>query len=198
MLPASYRTAPTSLLTHCLALTIWVILRALSSVQLLSCIRLFATPWTAAHQASLSITNSRVLLKLMSLSWWWHPTISFSVGPLSSQLQSFPASGSLFKWVSSSHQVAKGLEFKLQHQSFQWTFRTDFFRMDCLDLLAVQGILKSLLQYHSSKASNFKHLAFFVVQLSHPYMTIGQTIALTRWTFVGKVMFLLLNMLSRF
>ena len=126
MLPASYRTAPTSLLTHCLALTIWVILRALSSVQLLSCIRLFATQRTAAHQATLSITNSRVLFKLMSLSWWWHPTISFSVGPLSSQLQSFPASGSLFKWVSSSHQVAKGLEFKLQHQSFQWTFRTDF------------------------------------------------------------------------
>ena len=68
--------------------------------------------------------------------------------------------------------------------------------MDCLDLLAVQGILKSLLQYHSSKASNFKHLAFFVVQLSHPYMTIGQTIALTRWTFVGKVMSLLFIMLS--
>ena len=71
------------------------------------------------------------------------------------------------------------------------------FRMDCLDLLAVQGTLKSLLQHHSSKASILRHTAFFTVQLSHPYMTTGKTIALTRWTFVGKVMSLLLNMLSR-
>ena len=71
------------------------------------------------------------------------------------------------------------------------------FRMDWLDLLAVQGILKSLLQRHSSKASILWHLAFFIVQLSHPYMTTGKTIALTRWTFVGKVMSLLFNMLSR-
>ena len=71
------------------------------------------------------------------------------------------------------------------------------FRMDWLDLLAVQGTLKSLLQQHSSKASILWHSAFFTVQLSHPYMTTGQTIALTRWTFVGKVMSLLLNMLSR-
>ena len=66
-----------------------------------------------------------------------------------------------------------------------------------MDLLAVQGTLKSLLQHHSSKASILQHLAFFIVQLSHPYMTTGKTIALTRWTFVGKVMFLLFNMLSR-
>ena len=72
------------------------------------------------------------------------------------------------------------------------------FRMDCLDLLAVQGTLKSLLQHHSSKASILQHSAFFTVQLSHPYMTTGKTIALTRQTFVGKVMSLLLNMLSRF
>ena len=71
------------------------------------------------------------------------------------------------------------------------------FRMDCLDLLAVQGTLKSLLQHHSSKASVLRHSAFFTVQLSHPYMTTGKTIALTRWTFVGKVMSLLFNMLSR-
>ena len=71
------------------------------------------------------------------------------------------------------------------------------FRMDWLDLLAVQGTLKSLLQHHSSKASICRHSAFFIVQLSHPYMTTGKTIALTRWTFVGKVMSLLLNMLSR-
>ena len=71
------------------------------------------------------------------------------------------------------------------------------FRMDWLDLLAVQGTLKSLLQYYSSKASILRHSAFFIVQLSHPYLTTGKTIALTRWTFVGKVMSLLLNMLSR-
>ena len=101
----------------------------------------------------------------------------------------------LFKWVSSSHQVAKVLEFQLQHQSFQWIYRTDFFRMDWLDLLTVQGTL-GLLQHHSSKASILWHSAFFIVQLSHPYLTTGKTIALTRWTFVGKVMSLLFNMLS--
>ena len=92
----------------------------------------------------------------------------------------------LFQWVSSSHQVAKVLEFRLQHQSLQWTPRTDFLWMDWLDLLAVQGTLKSLLQHHSSKASILQHSAFFIVQLSHPYMTTGKTIALTRQTFVGK------------
>ena len=103
----------------------------------------------------------------------------------------------LFKWISSSHQVAKVLEFQLYHQSFQRIFRTDFLRIDRLDLLAVQGTLKGLLQHHSSKASILWCSAFFRVQLSHPYMTTGKTIALTRWTFVGKVMSLLLNMLSR-
>ena len=93
----------------------------------------------------------------------------------------------LFKWASCSHQVAKVLEFQLQHQSFQWTPRTDPLRMDWLDLLAVQGTLKSLLQLHSSKASILRHLAFFTVQLSHPYMTTGKTIALTRRTFVSAV-----------
>ena len=104
----------------------------------------------------------------------------------------FPSIQGLFKWVSSSHQVAKGLEFQLQHQSFQWIFRIDW-----LHLLAVQGTLKSLLQHHSSKASIFLHSAFFIVQFSHSYMTAGKTIALTRQTFVGKVMSLLLNILSR-
>ena len=103
----------------------------------------------------------------------------------------------LLKWVSSSHQVAKELEFQLQHQSFQRIFRIDFFRMDWLDLLAVQGTLKSLLQHHSSKASVLQRSAFFIVQLSHPYMTTGKTIALTRQTFVDKAMSLLFNMLSR-
>ena len=101
----------------------------------------------------------------------------------------------LFQWVSSSHQVAKVLEFQLQHQSFQWTPRMISFRMDWWDLLAVQGTLKSLLQHHSSKASILWCSAFLTVQLSHPYMTNEKTIALTRGTFVGKVMSLLFNML---
>ena len=96
-----------------------------SSVQSLAIVQLFATPWTIAHQASLSITNPQSLLKFMSLGRWCHPTISSSVVPFSSCLQSFQHQG-LFKWVSSSHQVAKVLEFQLQHQSFQWMFRTDF------------------------------------------------------------------------
>ena len=89
------------------------------------------------------------------------------------------------------------MEFQLQHQSFQQTPRADFFRIDWLDLLTVQRTLKSLLQHHSSKASILWCSAFFIVQLSHPYMTTGKAIALTRQTFVGKVMSLLLNMLSR-
>ena len=102
----------------------------------------------------------------------------------------------LFKWVSSLYQVAKVLEFQLQEQSFRWIFRTDSFRMDWLDLLVVQGILKSLLQHHSSETSILLCSDFFVVQLSYPYMTTEKTIALTRRTFVGKVMSLLFKMLS--
>ena len=89
------------------------------------------------------------------------------------------------------------MEFQLWHQSFKERPRWISFQMDWLDLLAVQGTLKSLLQHHSSKASILQHSAFFTVQLSHPYMTTGKIIALTKWTFVGKVMSLLLNMLSR-
>ena len=90
-----------------------------------------------------------------------------------------------FQWINSLHKVAKVLEFHLQHQAFQWIFRTDFL----LDLLAVQGALKSLLQHHSSKASVLQCSAFFIVYLSHPYMTTGKTIALTRQTFVPKYVF---------
>ena len=89
------------------------------------------------------------------------------------------------------------MEFQLQYQSFKWIFGLISFRMDWLDLLAVQGTLKSLLQHHSSKASILQDSAFFIVQLSQPYMTTGKTIAFTRRTFVGKVMSLLFNMLSR-
>ena len=103
----------------------------------------------------------------------------------------------LFKWVSSSHQVAKfwSLSFNIS-PSHEYSGLISL-RMDWLDLLAVQGSLKSLLQYHSWKASILQHSAFFTVQRSYPYMTIGKTIVLTRWTFVGKVMSLLFNMLSR-
>ena len=130
-----------------------------------------------------------------SLCRWCHLTVSSSVVPFSSHLQSFPASG-FFQWVGSSHQVAKVLEFQLQHESYSTEYSGLIsFRTDWLDLLSVQGTLKSLLQHHSSKASILRRSAFFIVQL--PYMTTGKTIALTRRTFVGKVMSLLFNMLSR-
>ena len=128
-----------------------------------------------------------------------------SVMPSNHLIPSFPSPPAfslsqhqgLFQWVSSSHQVTTVLEFHLQHQSFQWIFGLIFFSMDWLDLHAVQGTLKSLFQHHSSKASIFQCSAFFTVQLSHPYMTTGKTIALTRQTFVGTVMSLFFNMLSR-
>ena len=111
----------------------------------LSRIRLFATPWTTAHQASLSFTISLSLLKLKSISQRCHPTISSSVAPpfpLALSLAQLPG---LFQWVSSLHQVAKVLELQLQHQSFQWTLRVISFRTDWFDLLVVQETLKSLL-----------------------------------------------------
>ena len=98
----------------------------------------------------------------------------------------------LFQWVGSSHQVAKVLELQVQHQSFQWIFRWISFRVDWFDLLAIQGTLKNLFQDHNSKLSILQWLAFFMVQLSHPYLTTGKTMALTIWTFPGKVMSLLL------
>ena len=116
--------------------------------------------------------------------------------PFSFCLQSFPASGS-FQMSQFFHQVARVLEFQLQHHPSNEYSGLTSFRMDWLELLAVQGTLKNLLQHHSSKASVLWCSAFFIVQLSHPYMTTGKTIALTRWTFVGKVMSLLFTMLSR-
>ena len=104
----------------------------------------------------------------------------------------------LFQWAGSSHQVARLLELQLQHQSFQWIFRLILFRIDWFDLLAVPGTLKSFLQHYSSKVSILQQAAFFMVQLSHMYMTSGKDIALTTWIFVGKVMCLLFNRLPRF
>ena len=104
---------------------------------------------------------------------------------------------SLFQWVNPSHQVAKVLSFSFSISPSKEHPGLISFRMDWLDLLAVQGTLRNLLQHNSSKASILRCSAFFTVQLSHPYMTTGKTIALTRWTFVGKAMSLLFNMLSR-
>ena len=131
------------------------------------------------------------------LSWWCHPTISSSVVPFSSCPQSFPASGSfqMSQLFASGRQKYWSFSFNISPSNVHPGLIS--FRMDWLDLLAVQGTLKSLLQHHSSKASILWRSAFSIVQLSYPYMTTGKTIALTRRTFVGKVMSLLFNMLSR-
>ena len=167
-----------------------------SSVQLLSHVWLFVTPWTAARQASLSITNSWSLLRLMSIQSVMlsnhlilcHPLLLLpSIFP---SMRVFPNESVLWiRWP--------------KYWSFSFNINPSnkhpgliSFRMDWLDLLAVQGTVKSLLQHHSSKASIFQCSAFFTVQLSHPYMTTRKTIALNRQTFVGKVMCLLFSMLS--
>ena len=132
-----------------------------------------------------------------TLSQWCHPTISSSVIPFSSRLQSFLASGSfpVSQFFTSGGQNIGSFSFSIS-PSNEYSGLISF-RMDWLDLPAVQGTLKSLLQHHSSKASILRCSAFCVVQLSHPSMTTGKTIALTRRTFVGKVTSLLFSMLSR-
>ena len=156
---------------------------------------MFVTPWTAAHQASLSITNSQILLKLMSIELVMPSNHLILCHPL---LLSIFLSIRVFLNESALHIGWP----KYWSFSFNISPSNEYpglisFRMDWLDLLAVQGTLKSLLQHQSSKISILQHSAFFIVQLSHPYMTIGKTIALIRWTFVEKVMSLLFNMLSR-
>ena len=133
-------------------------------------------------------------------SWWCHPAFSSSVIPFSSCPQSLPASESfpmsqLFAWGGQTWPNMRSFSFSITPSKEHPGLIS--FRMDYLDLHAVQGTLKSLLQQHSSKASILRRSAFFTVQLSHPYTTTGKTIALTRWTFVGKVTSLLFNMLSR-
>ena len=167
-----------------------------SSVQSLSRVRLFATPWTTPRQASLSITNCWSLPRPMSIELVMpsnhlilcHPLLLPSIFP---SIRVFSNESALCirwpKYWSFSFNISPTNE----HPGLISV------RMDWLDLLAVQGTLKSLLQHHSSKASILRRSAFFIVQLSHPYMTTGKTIALTRRTFVDKVMSLLLNMLSR-
>ena len=168
-----------------------------SSVQSLSHVRLFATPWTTAHQAFLSITNSQSLPKLMSIKSVIPSNhlilchLLFLLPSIFPSIRIFSNESALRmrwpKYWSFSFSIIPSKE----HQALI------SFRMDWLDLLVVQGTLKSLLQHHSSKASILQRSAFFIVQLSHPYITTGKTIALTRWAFVGKVMSLLFHMLSR-
>ena len=166
-------------------------LETFSSVQSLSHVWFFVTPWTTAHQASLSITNSQSLPKLMSIE---------SVMPSNpSHLLSIPSLPTLNLSLSGSFQMSQFFTYGGQSTgSFSFSFspsneysRLISFKMDWLDLLAVQGTLKSLLQHHCSKATILCCSAFFIIQLSHPYMTTGKTIALTRLTFVSKVMSLL-------
>ena len=137
----------------------------------------------------------RVYPNSCPLSWLCHSTISSSVNRFSSCLQFFPASGSfqMSQFFQSSGQSIKSFSIRPSNEYLGLIS----FRMDYLDMLEVQRTPKSLLQYHSWKASILWHSAFFILQLSHPYMTTGKTLALTRWTFVGKVMSLLFKMLSR-
>ena len=169
----------------------------ISSVQSLSCVRFFVTPVTAACQVSLSITNCWSLLTLMSIA------LEMPANPLILCCPLLPPS--IFPSI---RVFSKESVLRIRWPNY-WSFSFSIspsnecsglisFRIDWLDILAVQGTLKSLLQHHSSKASILRCSAFIIVQLSHPYMTTGKTTALTRWTFVGKVLSLLFNMLSRF
>jgi len=151
-----------------------------SSVQLLSCVQLFVTPWTAAHQASLSITNSQSLPKLMSIESVMPSNHLILCHPLL-LLPSFFPSIRVFSNESALHiRWPKYWSFSFNISPSNEHRGLISFRMDGLDLLAVQGTLKSLLQYHSSKASILQNSNFFIVQLSHPYITTGKTIALNR------------------
>ena len=168
-----------------------------SSVQSLSHVWLFATPWITARQASLSITISQSSLRLTSIE---------SVMPSSHLILGYPLL--LLPSIPPSIRVFSNESTLRMRWPKYWSFSFSIipskeilglisFRMDWLDLLAVQGTRKSLLQYHSSKASILRRSAFFTVQISYPYMTTGKTIALTRQTLVGKLMSPLLNILSR-
>ena len=163
----------------------------------MSRVQLFATPWTAARQASLSITNSQSLLKLMSIESVIPSNHLILCRPPLLLPSNFPSIGVF------SDELVLCIRWP-QYWSFSFSISPSnehpgliSFRMDWLDLLAVQGTFKSLLQHHSSKASILQASVFIIVPLSHSYMTAGKTIAMTRWTFVGKVMSLLFNMLSR-
>ena len=170
---------------------------SVQSVQSLSRVQLFAIPWTAARQASPCIPNSRNLLKLMSIKSVTPSNHLILCRPLLLRPSIFPIIRVF------SNELVLCISWR-KYWSFSFCISPSneysgliSFRIDWFDLLTVQGTLKSLLQHHSSKASVLQHSAFFIVLLSHPYMTTGKPIALTRWTFAGKVMSLLFNMLSR-
>ena len=183
--------------SHCLSLSVSSCTQPrVSSVQPLHHVQLFATPRTAARQASLSIANSSSLIKLMSIEL-----------VMPSNHLSLCCPRLLLSSIFPSIKVLSNESVLCIRWPKYWSFIFSispsneypgliFFRMDWLDLLAVQGTLKSFLQHHSSKASILQHSPFFIVQLSHPYMTTGKTIALTTQTSVGKVISLLFNMLS--
>ena len=158
----------------------------ISSVQSLSRVQLFATPWTTARQASLTTTNSWSLFKLLSIESVMPSNHLILCHPLLLPSSIFPSIR-----VFSNESVLRIRWPKYCSFSFSINPSNEylgfiFFRIDSFDLLAVQGTLKSLLQYHSSKASILWHSAFFILQLSHPYMTTRKTIALTRWTLLAK------------
>ena len=188
-----------SCLYHCFGacLLVWQPLESVQFSSVAHCVWLFATPKTAARQASLSITNTQRLPKLMSIETVMPSNHLILCRPLLHPPSIFP----------SIRVFSKESALRIRWPKY-WSFRFNIspsnehpglisLRMDWLVLLAVQGTFKGLLQHHSSKASILWHSAFFIVQLSHPYTTTGKIIALTRWTFVEKVMSLLFNMLSR-
>ena len=163
----------------------------LSSVQSLSRVWLFETPWTAAHQASQSITNSWSFLKLLSIESVMPSNHIILYHPLLFSPLIFPSIRVFSNESALPISWPKYWSFSFNLSPFNEYWGLISFRVDWLDLLAVQGALKSLLQHHSSKASILQHSAFFIVQLSYPYTTTGKTTDLTRQTFVGKVMSLL-------
>ena len=164
------------------------------SVQSLSHVWLFVTPWIAARQASLSITNTRSSPKLTCIESVMPSSHFILCRPLL-LLPPIPPSIRVFSNESTLRmRWPKYWSFSFSIITSKEILGLTSFRMDWLDLLAVQGTLKSLLQHRSSNGSILQRLAFFTVELSHPYMTTGKTIALTRWTFVGKVMSVLFNM----
>ena len=170
----------------------------INSVQSLSWVWLYATPRTAECQASLSITNSQSLLKLMSIKLVMPFNHLILCRPLLLPPSIFPSNRAFSNQSVLCIRWSKYWRFSFSISPSNEYLGLIFFRTDWFHLLAVQRTLKSLLQHHSSKASILWHSPFFIVQLSHPCMTTGKTIALIRWTFVGKAMSLLFNMLSRF
>ena len=176
----------------------WFLARLLlSSVQSLSHVQLFAISWIAAHQASLSITNSWSLLKLMSIELVMPSNHLILCHPLVLLPSVFPSIRVFFDESVLLIRCPKYCRFSFSISPSNKFSGLISFTVDWLDLLAVQGTLKSLLQHHTSKASILQRSAFFMVQRSHPYMTTGKLIALTRQNFVDEVICLLFNMLSR-